>query len=491
MTCETSTRNICIREKKKVNKKTIEQHQELSIQEQEYLKDIWDVRVFGATPRPGTYEYKINFKKIQQAWLKSAARAYAKYALTVLSFGTVSHTITVVNRLSFFINEHVPTLQPNQINRQFIVDFLAYLTKSYPNPASRYSRINLLNSFLEICRREKWLGITNEILIYKEDYPKMPKYVPRYIPREVLNQLNEHINTLPKQVARMVIIIQEVGMRVSELCQLQFDCIAQDAKGSWWFTYYQFKLKKEHTIPVSKEIAEVVQQQQSYIREELDPTFPYLFCARRNNSEIFIPALKPMSYITFRRYLKKLARDKNIRDASGNIFPLEKIHRFRHTVGTNMINNGVPIHVVKRFFGHESFRMTERYAHLHDETLKQAIDEYYGGKVVNITGEVVISTRPELDTGDMQWFKKNIQAQALANGYCGLPKTLDDCPHANACLTCGHFRTTTEFLEVHKQELSNTNRVIEKAKSNGWERQLEMNEKVKQNLEKIISSLES
>jgi hypothetical protein len=106
MTCETSTQNIYIREKKKVNKKKIEQHQELSIQEQEYLKDIWDVRVFGVTPRIETYEYKINFKKIQQAWLKYAARAYAKYALTVLSFGTISHTMTVVNRLSFFINEH-------------------------------------------------------------------------------------------------------------------------------------------------------------------------------------------------------------------------------------------------------------------------------------------------------------------------------------------------------------------------------------------------
>ncbi|KYC35140.1 hypothetical protein WA1_08210 [Scytonema hofmannii PCC 7110] len=59
------------------------------------------------------------------------------------------------------------------------------------------------------------------------------------------------------------------------------------------------------------------------------------------------------------------------------------------------------------------------------------------------------------------------------------------------CLTCGHFRTTTEFLSVHKQELENTNKVIKKAKDHGWERQIEMNEKVKRNLEKIISSLES
>ncbi|WP_201789078.1 hypothetical protein [Scytonema hofmannii] len=46
-------------------------------------------------------------------------------------------------------------------------------------------------------------------------------------------------------------------------------------------------------------------------------------------------------------------------------------------------------------------------------------------------------------------------------------------------------------MSVHKQELENTNKVIKKAKDHGWERQIEMNEKVKRNLEKIISSLES
>ena len=347
---------------------------------------------------------------------------------------------------------------------------------------------------MQLCQREKWLSVSNEILIYKEDYPGIPKFAPKYIPDEVIEQLNEHIDALPRQVARMVLLLQEAGMRVSELCRLKFDCIAQDKKGDWWLTYYQFKLKKEHNIPLSKEIAEVVKEQQEYIRKELKPEFPYLFCARKrgnNSSDLFIPAPKPMSYLTLRRYLKNLAEAKNIRDASGKFFPLEKVHRFRHTVGTNMINEGVPIHIIKRFLGHETYTMTERYAYIHDETLKQGIEEYHGGRVVNVTGEAIISERPDLDTGDMQWFKKNVQAQALSNGYCGLPKTLKDCPHANACLTCGHFRTTKEFLEIHRHELENTNKIIEKAKANGWERQVEMNEKVKQNLEKIIISLES
>ena len=65
------------------------------------------------------------------------------------------------------------------------------------------------------------------------------------------------------------------------------------------------------------------------------------------------------------------------------------------------------------------------------------------------------------------------------------------CPHANACLTCGDFRTTLEFLEQHNEQLQQTKEIIDKAKANGWQRQVEMNEQIKTNLQNIISTLES
>ena len=194
-----------------MNKQNIEQHRKLSIQEQEYLKDVWDVRGFGIATRIEIYAYKISFKKIRQGWLKEAAKTYAKYALVVFSFGTVERTITAINLLSLFINERCLILHYEQINRQFIVNFLAYLSEVYPNPGSRQTRISLLNSFLQLCQREKWLSLSNEILIYREDYPGIPKFVPKYIPDEVIDQLNEHINALPRQVARMVLLLQEAG----------------------------------------------------------------------------------------------------------------------------------------------------------------------------------------------------------------------------------------------------------------------------------------
>lgn len=194
----------------------------------------------------------------------------------------------------------------------------------------------------------------------------------------------------------------------------------------------------------------------------------------------------------FSGYLHVLAIVMEIRDISGNIFPLGKTHAFRHTVGTSMANRGVPQHIIQRFLGHNSPEMTSVYCHTHDETLQREIERFQNNsKVVNIAGQVVESNHPELDCSELQWFKRSVLAQALPNGSCARPILRGPCPHANACLTCGDFRTTIEFINQHKQQLAQTEQLIEKAKASSWIRQVEMNEQVKTNLKNIIATLES
>jgi hypothetical protein len=91
---------------------------------------------------------------------------------------------------------------------------------------------------------------------------------------------------------------------------------------------------------------------------------------------------------------------------------------------------------------------------------------------------------------DALWLKKNIMAQALPNGLCTLPLQQKRCPHANACLSCGHFRTTQKHLPQHKVQLEQTVKFIEKAKAHGLTQQAETNEALKINLETIINRLE-
>jgi hypothetical protein len=153
-----------------------------------------------------------------------------------------------------------------------------------------------------------------------------------------------------------------------------------------------------------------------------------------------------------------------------------------------MINNGVPQHIVQRYLGHESPEMTARYAFIHDQTMKEEYAKFRG-KVVDVTGRVVEENRA-VDSNELQWIKKNVLAQALPNGRCALPVVAGDCPHANACLTCVHFRTDASFLPQHKAQLQQTQQLIQVARANGWKRQVEMNERVEVNLRRMINALE-
>ena len=67
-------------------------------------------------------------------------------------------------------------------------------------------------------------------------------------------------------------------------------------------------------------------------------------------------------------------------------------HQFRHTVGTRLINAGVPQHVIQKLLGHASPRMTARYAQIHDQTVRDAFDRYCQQRV-NTAGEPCPSTR--------------------------------------------------------------------------------------------------
>ena len=298
-------------------------------------------------------------------------------------------------------------------------------------------------------------------------------------------------------------------MRISELCNLKLDCIRQDSTGDYWINVYQQKMNKEISINISKQLARVIIEQQKYINDNLGKDFKNLFCSTKHHSsfecregtkksiyikdknlDYFVPEAKNLRQSTVRGYLHKLAKEKNITDSSGQVYPLGRCHQFRHTHGTELINAGVPHAVVQKRLGHASPQMTSRYAHIHDKTMKQKMEEFWDGRVVNNNGEVVVPENPDLDTTEMQWVKKNMKAQTLADGFCGLPVT-KTCPaQDDPCSNCSFFRTTRQYLEIHKKRLEETERLIENARKNGWDRQVEKNLPIAENLRKIIRGLE-
>jgi integrase len=442
----------------------------------EHEKDVWDLQRMAVPISLSLSNVTLSFHRIRQPWLRKPVKAYIRYCLTICAEGTCRTRLQSLTCFSEFLMQERPKGTAKAITRKLLLEYLSYLPARVCVSVRKSHLLNLRN-FLETAARERWLPIAPERMIFDDEIPRPPKAQPRYLPAAVLDQLNSHLGSLKAPWMQMILILQECGMRISELLQLPLDCLTQDARGTFYLRFMQGKMKREHTIPVSQEIARLIQEQQQVVR-----------ATERSTALLFPNAKGGVSkQQSFAQQINRLAYDHQVRDATGKLFRFQS-HQFRHTVGTRMINLGVPHHFIQRYLGHLGPEMTNRYAHIHDSTMREKLSEYLQGTLVDVTGKAV----PEgpLDTSDLRWFTRNVMAQALPNGYCAIPVVAGPCPHPNACLSCAHFRTDASFLDVHKAELRDTERVITKANANGWTRQIEMNERKRNNLVNIVTSLE-
>lgn len=441
-------------------------------------KDVWLASDVGLKPDATQGIYYLSFSKITTQWLKKAAMKFVRLQSATRSFSTCRGYIRSFNHLDDYLQTLHEPVHAHKFNRAVIVGFIHYLAKRNMAPASRGITLINLRVFHGVVLQEGWLKWPERPLIFKSDLPSDITETPKYIPKDVLTQLERNLHCLADWLQRFVTVLMETGRRISEVCLLGFDCLEKDGEGDWFLRVYEKKLKRIRLIPVSSSCVKAIQTQQQHLRNS-NIYSPLLFPAQRESKS---PAI---SAPHVNRALNRLAQNKKIIDCNGNVWKFSS-HQFRHTVGTQMINSGVPQVMVQNYLGHESPEMTARYAHIHNETMKAAFVNYQE-KLIDIRGSMKSSD----DQLEARWLKKNIMTQALPNGLCSLPLTQQKCPHANACLTCTHFRTSRKHLSQHKSQLDETCKVIENAKQNGWQRIVEMNTEVACNLEKIITSLEN
>ncbi|WP_433580509.1 tyrosine-type recombinase/integrase [Nocardia brasiliensis] len=79
--------------------------------------------------------------------------------------------------------------------------------------------------------------------------------------------------------------------------------------------------------------------------------------------------------------------------------------RFRHTLGTRLINNDVPREVVRRVPDHSSAEMTAHYARLHDNTVRRRWER---ARKVDIHGNGVVLAAADSPPADAEWDGMNL-----------------------------------------------------------------------------------
>ena len=453
-----------------------------------FAADRWVSRALGVAARRD--DRAARFDTIAQPWLRVAAKRWSRFRLaTGCAFSTVCVGARALARLSSFLDErHSGMADESGLTREVLEDYLGWLATKPWSTATRFLSLTMLRVFLDHSRRHGWLpDLPAGAVIYEEELPRRDDALPRFIPEFVMAQLEAEANLdrLPTVTARnLVIVLMETGLRVNDACELEFNPTVDDSVGWPCLRFRNAKVRTEQLLPLSAQAAAAIRAQQDHLRRRWPHGTPWLFPGILDNDD----GSKPYSRGTFGAQLRRWQAAIDLRDEAGRPVRVNP-HRFRHTVGTRLINAGVPQHVVQQLLGHASPRMTSTYARLHDATVRRAY-EHYQRQRVDIAGQAV-PFDPDASTASAEWIKHNLARvrDSLPNGYCGRPPQ-QDCPHPNACLTCPDFQTTPEFLDIHRRQAESNRRLIARADARGQFRLVANLRQVQDSLERIIPALE-
>jgi integrase len=455
--------------------------------EAEYGRDVWDARRIGVPVTVG--HHRVSFERIPQPWLRDAVKAWARARLVGgMSFGAIRCDTTAMSWFASWLASARPQApDASVITRATIEAYLAHLAARGPVPNTRLGYLTSLRGFLEMARRRGWLQLPGDAVIYHDDLPRRPAGLPRFVAEDVMAQLESEtaLARLPDPTTRhLMVVLIETGLRAGDACRLGVDCLVPDSVGWPCLRFTNTKVCAEQLIPLTAKAAEAVRAQQADIASRW-PTSPWLFPAPRANPD----GARPITYNALRQRMQRWQAAIGLRDSAGRPTRVSA-HQFRHTVGTRLINQGVPQHVVQRLLGHASAQMTATYARLHDSTVREAFQAWCATRV-DINGQH-LPFEPEATTSDAEWIKHHLSriSASLPNGFCGRPPQ-QDCPHPNACLTCPDFQTTVEFLPTHHRQADQTRTLINAAEADGHRRLADNHRVVLGHLERIIAGLES
>lgn len=267
------------------------------------------------------------------------------------------------------------------------------------------------------------------------------------------------------QAARIWLLQALTGRRASEILMLDHDPLeaipgqdrpagAEPDNGAFVARLRYQQTKVDGIIPtilVEQAIVDTITEQQNWLKAEHPGLQPrYLFLGIKNPHR----GQRPRGYGTYRSSLDKLDQCHDLTDSAGHPLKFTQTHRLRHTRATELLNGGVPFHVVQRYLGHKSPEMTARYA----ATLAATAEaEFLKHKKIGAHG-TDIGITPH-DIYEMTQLAARTD-RVLPNGVCLLPP-LKTCDKGNACLSCGHFATDATHLAELRDQLAATGTLID------------------------------
>lgn len=324
--------------------------------ERRYATDAWQARELGIQAARG--RGAVSFVGIAQPWLREAAKRWARQRLNVgCAFNTIAAAALAFKRFSGFLASCQPPIEhPEQVDPTVLERYLAWLA---PQPLAESTKTlsrMFLRAFLEENRRHRWLPqLPAQAVVYSDELHCRRVSLPRFIPEVVMAQMESEANLeqLRPPYRNLVVLLTETGLRSGDACALPLNPVVPDSADWPCLRFVSSKMRTEHLLPLSPRAIDAIRAQQRFVSQTWPQATAWLFPSRSDPQQ-------PLPYETFLRAFGAWQRRIGLHDESGRSIRVTP-HQLRHTLGTRLINAGVPQHVVQRLLGHASPAMTAVY----------------------------------------------------------------------------------------------------------------------------------
>lgn len=408
-----------------------------------------------------------NFYNIKNSHNRELVKMWFRYLLgsTELALSSLINMLSLITGFCNYLGE----IKIEDTDR---ILFLGYLDTLRDLKTYTYNRnINSISNFY------KYLAIKetykNETPVLRTDFKQRePEHHFNSVSEYVILQIFRHLYELPFDLKLMYLINYSTGLRVSDLCQLETDCLLKSEK-CYFIRFHIQKMQKDHAIPISAALGELIEKRVQEL-SKLEYKEKYLFPSKPN---------KPMLSAYYRNTMKKWCKKWNIKNEDGtpyNFLP----HSYRHTIASNLAQEyDVDLEIIQLVvLGHANPSMSLCYIDETDEYKKMLNDKYVNRSGINTS----LESKGLIHPG---WIKENLSKQVLPNGICSYPAVLGVCPNSDICLSCEYFRTSKKYLPVHEKQLEELEKQILIYESNGFINNLDTAREQKKQLEKIIKAL--
>ena len=167
----------------------------------------------------------LNFTNIRQPDMRNEIKKGIYLLLQKEAIATVTKGITAGKRLTEYLHKKHPKMQSlGELDRDIFEEYLIHLKTDRTRTKSLHGEITRLRALLEAVGKTYKYPIL-ENLIINRDIPPTARAEFRTYSDEELKRLNAEIVKMNEQIARLMILHQMLGTRISDTLTLRTDCL--------------------------------------------------------------------------------------------------------------------------------------------------------------------------------------------------------------------------------------------------------------------------